>query len=384
MRKRCVSPVGWVGIIVFVCAVLLAGPATRADKLDALFAQIVLDPGNVELNFEYAQAALDQGDQGKALAAYERIIDADPTNQEAADALRRLKIGLIAVSTHGHIEIGGRYETNVRQQPKSAGREDDFVGFAKLSLNDRRPLFQQDWRTDVFGYADLHDQTSEINYWFARMHTGPTFELMGDATVQIAPGGSVSFLDGDWYYMEPALRVTFENLFGGLLSRLDVRGGYRDINDDFGASMGYALDVVARNVNRDVFTDTDLLVLQPFFRWRDSDNQPAGQPVPLNTFVLGDYVEAGGQLLYYIQPAEQLRIGVKFLAHYRDYEQDIRLGTVPRHDYFISPGAEVMFRNVVCTGCDLRLDYRYERNFSNDDTEDFFNHVLSVSGIKRF
>ena len=367
-----------------VCAMLFAAHPAHADRLDRLFAQIIRDPHNVELNLEYAEEALARGEEGKALAAYERVLETDPSNREAAAALRRLKVGLIPVSTHGRVEIGGRYETNVRQQPKRVGRQDDVVGFAQLSLYDRRPFLNHDWRSDVFGYGDLHGEADEIDYWFGRVHTGPTFELMGDTTVQIAPGGLVSFLDGDWYYLEPALRVTFENLFGDLLSRLDIRGGYRDINDDFGASMGYSLDVIGHNINRDVFTDTDLVVLQPFFRWRDSDSQPAGVPVLLNTFVLGDYIEAGGQVFYYIQPVEQFRFGAKFLAYYRDYSQSIRLGTAGRHDTFISPAAEALFRNVVCTGCDISLEYRYEQNFSNDSTEDFNNHVVGVSGIKRF
>lgn len=372
-------------VAICVVAVVAFTPLrAEAGELEQLFARLLHDPHNVELNLRYAGLALEQGKEGKALAAYERILEVDPGNRDVASALRRLKVSLIPAVTTGRIEIGGRYETNIRQQPKTQSRDEDILGFAKLSIYDRRPLFGQEWRSDLFGYADLHDQASEIDYWFARAHTGPTFQLGEDATVQIAPGGSVSFLDGDWYYVEPALRVTFENIFFGLLSRLDIRGSYRDVNNSIGASEGYALDIVGRNVNRDVLTGSDLLVLQPFFRIRDSDSQPAGAPVLLNTFVLGDYIEGGGQALYYIQPLEDVRLGASFLGYYRDYEQSIRLGTPEREDWFISPGAEVLFRNVVCAGCDIKLDYHYEKNFSNDNTEDFINHVVGVSGIKRF
>lgn len=371
-------------VAVALCAMLMICSTANADELDRLFARVLQDPTNVAANLAYAEAALERDLPGKALAAYERVLETDPNNQEAQDAIRRLQVALIPVTTFGKVEVGGRYESNVRQQPGRVGRTDDFVGFARLAVYDQRPFLNQDWRSDFFGYADLHDQATDIDYWFARAHTGPTFDLGDGVTMQIAPGASVSFLDGDWYYVEPSVRVTFQNLIGGFISRLDVRGGYRDINSDIGATEGYSLDVVARHANRQLIFDSDLLLLQPFFRWRESDSQPAGVPVLLNTFVLGDYIEFGGQALYYVQPIEDLRLGAKFLGYYRDYEQSIRLGAPEREDYFLSPGAEVLLLNIACPGCDLKFDYRFEQNFSNDNTEDFFNHVVAVSAVKRF
>ena len=366
------------------CVLGLTSGHARADQLERLFSQILRDPHNVELNLRYARLAEAQEEDRKALAAYERVLEADPSNREASQALHRININLIPVETNGRIELGARYETNARQVPKGSGRNDDFAGFAKLYVNDRRPLFDNEWRSDLIGYADFHGQETDIDFWLARAHTGPVFQLGGDATLQIAPGGAVSFLDGEWYYAEPALRVTFENLFGGALSRLDFRGAYRGINSDNNASEGIALDIIARHISRELVTETDLLILQPFFRYREANSDSTGPFGIISTFVLGDYIEAGGQVQYFIQPWENVRIGGKFLGYYRDYEQTVRLGTDERHDYLIAPGAEILFRNVACEGCDIKADYRFEQNFSNDDSEDFSNHVVGVSGIKRF
>lgn len=367
-----------------VCALGLTSGHARADQLERLFAQILRDPHNVELNLRYARLAESRDETRKALAAYERVLEADPSNREASRALHRININLIPVETTGRIELGARYETNARQVPTGTGRNDDFAGFAKLYVNDRRPLFNNEWRSDFIGYADLHGQETDIDFWLARAHTGPVFHLDGDATFQIAPGGAVSFLDSEWYYAEPALRLTFQNLFGGFLSRLDVRGAYRGINSDANASEGIALDIIARHVSRELVTETDLLILQPFFRYRESDSGDVGPFGLLNTFVLGDYIEVGGQVQYFVQPWADVRIGGKFLGYYRDYDQIIRLGFEQRDDYFISPGAEILFRNVACQGCDIKADYRFEQNFSDDDSEDFSNHVIGVSAIKRF
>ena len=43
-----------------------------------------------------------------------------------------------------------------------------------------------------------------------------------------------------------------------------------------------------------------------------------------------------------------------------------------------------MFKDVVCDGCDLRFRYRFEQNFSNDSTEDYINHSIIASGVRRF
>ena len=384
MQLRNIGRLSWLRISIIICALGLASGHAHADQLERLFAQILRDPHNIELNLRYARLAEAREEDRKALAAYERVLEADPSNREASQALHRININLIPVETTGRIELGARYETNARHLPKGSGRNDDFAGFTKLLVNDRRPLLNQEWRSDFFGYADLHDQETDIDFWIARAHTGPVFGLSGDATFQIAPGGAVSFLDGDWYYAEPALRLTFENLFNGLLSRLDFRGAYRGINSDSNASKGIALDVIARHISRELVTETDLLVIQPFFRYRRSDSGDVGPFGLLNTFVLGDYIEVGGQVQYFVQPWENVRIGGKFLGYYRDYDQIIRLGFEERYDYFIAPGAEILFRNVACEGCDIKADYRFEQNFSNDDSEDFSNHVIGLSGIKRF
>ncbi len=384
MQLRSVGWLSWLRISVIVCALGLTSGHARADQLERLFAQILRDPHNVELNLRYARLAESRDEVRKALAAYERVLEADPANREASRALHRITINLIPVETTGRIELGARYESNARQVPKGSGRNDDVAGFAKLYVNDRRPLFNSEWRTDLIGYADLHDQETDIDFWLARAHTGPVFQLGGDATFQVAPGGAVSFLAGEWYYAEPALRLTFENLFGGFLSRLDFRGAYRGISSDANASEGIALDIIARHVSRELVTETDLLIVQPFFRIRESDTSGSGPFGVINTFVLGDYIEAGGQVQYFVQPWENVRIGGKVLGYYRDYEQNVRLSFEEREDYLIAPGAEILFRNVACQGCDIKADYRFEQNFSNDDSEDFSNHVVGVSGIKRF
>lgn len=355
-----------------------------ADDLDRIYQKVLQDPLNVELNLSYAKLAESLKQEGKAVAAYERVLAVDTGNAIALAALKRIRVALAPVITHGRFEIGARYETNVRQFPASMKNPDDFTGFANLFVRDQRPLLGEIWRSDMFGYFDLHDKISLLDFWYVRAHTGPIYDLGDEATIQIAPGGALSFLNKNFYFKEPAVRFRFEKLVTGVLDRLDIRVGYRDVDKTFGNSDGLVLDVVARSFNRSVLTSADAVIIQPFFRIRKGSGDPSGGGGATVTSVVGDYMEMGGNFLYYILLGGEVRAGATFVGFYRKYRRNVFLMTNRRHDYFIAPGAEILFRNVACRGCDLSLKYRFEKNFSNDKFESFKNHLVSFSAVKRF
>ncbi len=381
MRSKWYLKALWLPAVLVALALVVAAPAARADEFTRLYSQILRDPQNVSLNLRYAELAVERGEIRKALGAYERVLDADPGNEEARRGLNRVTADLTPAITRGRLELGTRYESNVREV--SSGRTDDVMGFAKLYVSDERSLHGHRWRSDVSAYADVHGDTPSLDYWHARVHTGPLFDLGGGTTLHVAPSGGISFLDADYFYSEAALRLVFEQLFG-ILDRLEIRGGYRDIDNSFSRDSGLVLDVVARETFRGVISNSDALVLQPFVRLRDASGNGANAAGLPTSFLMGDYIEGGARLMYYFYLDDSIRLGGRFTAWYRDYDQNITLGTTGREDFYIAPEAEIMYRNAVCSGCDLRLRYRYEQNFSNDGTQDYMNHSIIASGIRRF
>ena len=370
-------------VALLVAALMLFAPEAQADDLRRLYSQILRDPANIELNLRYAALAEERGETRKALAAYERVLDADPANAEAQSGLNRIIVQFTPVITRGRAEFGVRYESNARERPGGAGKQDDVAGFATLSISDERPLLSNVWRSTLSAYADVHADLSSIDYWRGIAHTGPVFDLGGGTTLHVAPGAGVSFLDADYFWSEAALKLTFENLFG-VLDMFDIRAGYRDIDNSFSRTDGVALDLVARETFRGIFSNADAFVVQPFFRWRDASGNGANAAGLPTSFLMGDYVEFGSRLMYFINVDKDIRLGGRFTAFYRDYKQNITLGTTGREDYYISPQAEVLFRNLICDRCDVQLRYRFEQNFSNDGTQDFTNHSVIASGIRRF
>ena len=382
MRSRFVVQAYWLAAWLCVMSLALPGLA-QADELSRLYRQILRDPQNVELNLRYAALAEERGETRKALAAYERILDAEPDNDIARRRLNRITVNLTPSVTRGRLELGVRYESNVREVPSGAGRRDDFMGFAKLYINDKRAALGHRWRTDIDAYTDFHADISALDYWRGRVSSGPVFDLGGGATLNIAPSATISFLNADYFYSEGGLRLLFEQAFG-FLDRLDIRGGYRDIDNSFSRTEGLAIDVTAQETFRGVLNRSDAFVVQPFFRWRDASGNGMNVLGLPTSFLMGDYVEAGARAMYFFFPMEDIRLGGRFTWYHRDYKQNIVAGTAERYDWYISPEAEVLFRDYVCRGCDIRLQYRFEQNFSNDATQDFTNHSIIASGIRRF
>lgn len=373
---------------IWVCALFVLGVAAfslwsepaRADEMSRLYSQILRDPLNVQLNLRYAELAEDRGEIRKALAAYERVLDADPGNSKAQSGLNSITAELTPAITSGRLELGVRYETNVLEVP--TGEQDDVAGFANLYVSDERTALGRRWRSDASLYADIHGDVSRIDYWYGRVHTGPVFDLGGGTTLHVAPSGAVSFLDADYFYSEGAVRLLFEQLMG-FLDRFEIRGGYRDIDNSFSRTEGFVLDVIAQEVFHGLIIPSDAFVVQPFFRWRDASGSGNNAALP-TSFLMGDYIEAGGRLMYFFYVADDVRLGGRFTFHRRDYKQDVTFGTEDRFDWYISPEAELLFRDVVCSGCAIRLRYRYEQNLTNDPTQKFINHSIIASGIRSF
>jgi len=55
-----------------------------------------------------------------------------------------------------------------------------------------------------------------------------------------------------------------------------------------------------------------------------------------------------------------------------------------RRDLYVEPTAHVVFPRLFGPKLDLRLDYRLEDNFSNDDSREFRNHVAGFRVVGNF
>lgn len=375
----------------FLAAAFLVAPVSgvgtrtaAADELDDLFLRILVNPTNVDLNLQYARLAEDKGILRKALATYERILMQDPDNTDAQKGYYRIRRALEPAYTDYTVSLAGRYETNARQSPKSVGHEDDFTIRGQVDLRDERTLMGRRWRTEGVFLGDLHADVSDLDFVHVDAVTGPMFDIGNRVRLHTALGGSYAMLDGSDLYGEAVAKLGIEGILEGALQRLDIRVAYRDIGGRFSDADGVVVDVIGRLTHPNVIVDNDVFVLYPRIRFSAGiGGNGAAAAIPERLYP-GDYFEYGGSTAYYFPLMESVLLGATFNGYYRDYDQAIQGGGKDRHDFFIAPGAQVVFKDVLGPNTAFRVEYRYEQDFSNDNAEDFVNHVIGIRASKSF
>ncbi len=376
-------------IVIVGCLAVFAGAggAVRAGELDAVFAQILRSPGNVSLNLRYAKMAEAAGRRRHALGAYERVLAADPSNSEAKAGLARLRGVFQPAITRITASVGADYETNPRNLPKRIGKRNDAALNGSLKVVDQRVLSGTAWRSLIDGYGEIHTDIRDLDYGTVQAYSGPVFDLPGSARVHIAPGVATAMLDGRFFYVEPGVSVGLERLWPGILDAITFKAGYRDVAKRFGSRDGVLLDLSLRTSLRGLLTPRDALHVMPRVRYREpagSSNPGGGAPGAPGAILPGNYVGVGGGLTYYLPVAQDVTWGLNLTVAYRDYAHDIRFGTKGRRDWYVAPGTDLLFRNVLCTRCDLKVHYRFEDNGSNDPSERYETHNAGLRAIRRF
>ena len=373
-------------VMIVVFLVLFAGGtgAVKADELSALFVRVLQAPGDVALNLRYARLAEAAGRSRHALGAYERVLAVDPANSEALAALARLRALFEPAVTRIKASLGVDYESNPRNLPKGVGPRDDGTLNGAFAVFDQRALFGGVWRSRVDGYGEFHSDIEDLDYGRIQAFSGPVLELPGSARLYLAPGFGSAMLDGRLFYIEPGVYAGIERLWPGVIDAVTLRATYRDVARRFRTRDGVKVDLTVRTTRRDVLTRGDAVHFMPHLRMREAANGLTGAGGAPNILLPGDYVGIGASLYYFLPLAQDVTWGLNFTSTYRDFGHRVRFGTKGRNDWFVASGAELLFSNVACTGCDLKVRYRYEQNYSNDWTERYRTHNAGLRAIRRF
>ncbi len=98
--------------LLVVLAVAAGAATASAKEIDTLYARVLREPANTELNLRFARLAEEQGVLRWALMAYERVVLNDPNNWEAKVGLMRVRRAIQPNFTLATIELGTGYESN--------------------------------------------------------------------------------------------------------------------------------------------------------------------------------------------------------------------------------------------------------------------------------
>jgi hypothetical protein len=201
--------------------------------------------------------------------------------------------------------------------------------------------------------------------------------------VHPALGVAVSHFDHSLFYVEGAGSLTFEGVTGGANQVVRLKVGFRDYDEHFTADSGWYAQASARWGVPHIFGGSDVFILSPWVRWSDIEG---GIPVSVSAEAEpGRYIEYGSDFAYYTPVSDGVVAGANISLSDRYYrDPGLFTGSDDRHDTMVSPGATVIFKHVFAFQSDVRLQYRYRDNSSNDDSRDFEDHVITLNIDARF
>jgi hypothetical protein len=367
----------------FVVMLMAAGSSTlRADELNALYQRILNEPANTELNLRFAQLAAEQGKPRWALMAYERVLVNDPENFQAKLGLMRIKAEMAPNTTVVSVELGTAYESNPMYY--LPGGKSAWLGTGLITLQDERNLNGLRWRTSGALFGQVNSQYGDLNYAYAGGETGPIFYWLPGLSVSPALGAAAAYFNDRFYYGEGSGSLTFEGVQDNVFRALRLRAAYRSYDDYFPSQQGWYYEARGRVSVPNVLGERTIVAFSPWFVWSDISGTVTNALV--QEIQPGAYSEWGGKIEVYKSLTDWLLVGASFSASWRDYRNDavVNVPGEKRHDTLLLPGVMVLLKGFFWQQADLRLDYRYLRNNSNDPTKEFDDHLISATAVMKF
>lgn len=356
---------------------LTAGVASPQD-LNDLHQQILENPQDVSLNLRYARAAEDTGQPRLALAAYERILINDPSNDEARRGYERIRRTLEPAYTSTRVEVGVRWDSN----PLNAdvNEEEAETVFARATVVDERGFFGRRWRSVLNAELEHTPDIDELDYAFLGAQTGPLYRAGPHLAVLPAVGGGVAALGGDFYFSEANLGVTIEGRSNDFSYWWRLRGGWRDYDDDLTADNGPYAEMIGGVTAPQFLSDRGTFVFVPWVRWSDVEGSAFDF---FDEYAPGQYLEYGADVEYRHRVSDHLILGAGVRVRERDYE-NTTVGPDTRSDTYVAPNASIVLTRMLPCACDIKLRYQHRENDSNDPTADYDADQVSLSLIGRF
>jgi hypothetical protein len=363
--------------------------AQETNSLADLNERILDNPQDVELNLRYARAAEEQGVLRAALAAYERILINDPSNEEARRGYERVRRMIEPGYTVTRLEVGARWDSNALGITEDAfiflapDEREATTYYGKLQIADEREIFDRRWRSILNAVIEETPDIDALDYQYIGVQTGPIFYVAPHIAALPAIGGGVSWLGGDFYFSEVNLSMTLEGRTSGASYWARARAGYREYDPDTNiffdtvTEQGPYAELHGGLTKPNLFSERDTLLVEPFVRWSDIEGSVFSFSL-FDELSPGKYLEYGVDVNYNYQVTDHIQASVGALLRERDFGSSIR------EDTYVSPQASLTFEGLLPCGCDVRLQYRYRDNDTNDELADYNAEQVSLALLARF
>ena len=363
--------------VTIAVAVGAAAQSERDQELSALFQDVIANPGDATANILYARRAEELGQTRKALAAYERIVAADPSNVQAQRELTRLRLLTKPPRTRWIASLGGQYNSNKLLRSDQDGRDsDDVNGVAVVRMQDERNVGERRVSTDAFVYGTLHNRFGESDLAYASAASGPLWIL--DNGWSLATRGSVeaAMLSDDFLFVSGGIQFNVDPEDSDRAWQgADVSVSWAEFGPEFKDRDGLVVNATTAYRYRDIASTGAILTIQPqyTFNGASGDNNrnrfhefgvDASALRPVATDVLG---------------FQQVFGLVEFGVSGRVYEGHRPEEGEDRRDLRLTPGVRVIGSQFMGENITATANYSYERNLSSDSTRISTNHQTGLT-----
>jgi hypothetical protein len=394
--------------LLLLCHRVMAQSAAPDDSLSQ-FESVLQDPNAVAANLTYAASLQAAGQSGEAQQIYQKVLSLDPNNALARAALTSAGAtgGQAAIAgatpppsgtqTDYTLRLGLGYESNsARLPPVFSGAYPDAVGFGEFTINDTRRLGDTWWQSnlDIYGNAHVRYSPGDIDY--VTIDSGPVFDLGGLGRLRVAASGEYALqgqtpTEGDHIpeFLFDAGNMVF-NWFPArsqALQSVNLLVGYDHFAGGYNAyRSGVVMHATAPFVFDDLIPATHTqLTLTPGFVYNGASS-PNVTPLPQPAH----YLEGDLDVLT-LTPLAEHQLGAErvvgklgIFADAQYYDSHDPIPTNDRQDIQLIPIIGVRLVGFLWPRLQLDLDYRYDRNFSNDAAQRFADHIVSLIGTIRF
>ena len=377
------------------------GQTVLPDNSLSQFETLLQNPNEVAANLAYAESLQAAGQTEAARQAYRKVLSLDPNNATATAALAGLGGGVSPIAggaqTDYTLRVGGAYETNSPRRPPNFRGFDDALGFGEFTVNDTRQIGGVTLQSNFDIYSDFHNRYSPGDVSYVALDTGPIFDLNGPGQLRVAVGGEYVLqgqspipANGDHVrqFEFDSGNVIF-NWFPAraqALQSVNLLVGYDNFRNSESFRSGVVMRLTAPFVFYEVLPTHTQLMVTPGFVYNGAD-EPNVAALALQP---AHYSEADLDIMALTPVAEHqlgaervvAKLGVFADAQYYDSHDPVP--TNDRQDVRVIPLAGLRLVRFLGTPVQLDLDYRYDRNFSNDFAQRFEDHIVSLMATIRF
>ena len=379
-----------------------AAQTVTPDTTLSQFETLLQNPNEIAANLAYAQSLQAAGQTGEARQIYLKVLNLDPNNVTATAALATL--GAPAPGPAGQaqtdytLRVGGAYESNSARRPPNFRGFDDTVGFGEFTVNDTRQIGGITLQSNFDAYSNIHNRYSPGDISYFALDSGPLLDLGANGKLRVAAGGEYALQGQSPIPADGAHVRQFEFDSGNVifnwfppgkmpLQSVNLLVGYDSFRNSASFRSGVVMRLTVPMVFDEVLPIHTQVIATPGFIYNGADEPSTLPTLPLQP---AHYNEADLDILT-LTPIVDHQLGadrivgkIGLFADTQFYDSHDPVPTNNRQDIRVIPLAGVRFIRVLSTPVQLDLDYRYDRNFSNDFAQRFEDHIVSLTATIRF